>query len=147
MDAIRAASPARQSNCSRTREKSITDSDPEKQASITSSSSQDLEDADDPPPVDPFESKARHLPLHKLFIFFFYHIGMFGFGGSAPQINIMRDKFVVEEQWISLERFQKVFALYQVIPGPESAEMCMFFGVLSRGWIGGVFAGLVRHVR
>ena len=40
------------------------------------------------------------------------------------------------------ERFNRVLAVYQVLPGPEAHELCVYFGMLSRGRIGGVLAGL-----
>jgi chromate transporter len=32
--------------------------------------------------------------------------------------------------------------MYQVLPGPEAHELCVYFGMLSRGRIGGILAGL-----
>ena len=33
-------------------------------------------------------------------------------------------------------------SVYQILPGPEAAELCMFFGCLSAGRLGGIVAGL-----
>jgi chromate transporter len=49
---------------------------------------------------------------------------------------------VEDEKWVSSEHFNRVLALYQVLPGPEAHEMCVYFGMLSRGRIGGILAGL-----
>jgi chromate transport protein ChrA len=49
---------------------------------------------------------------------------------------------VIQDKWITLARFQRVFAVYQILPGPEAAELCMFFGCLCGGRLGGIVAGL-----
>ncbi|KAI9850386.1 MAG: hypothetical protein M1824_003368, partial [Vezdaea acicularis] len=87
-------------------------------------------------------SKVPHLPLLKLFWFFFYNFGLFAWGGPVAQIALIKERLVIQDQWISLERFQRVFAVYQILPGPEAAELCMFFGCLSAGRLGGIVAGL-----
>lgn len=45
-------------------------------------------------------------------------------------------------QWITLEQFNRVLAVYQVLPGPEATELACYFGMLSRGRVGSVLAGL-----
>ncbi|OAL75385.1 hypothetical protein A7D00_0984 [Trichophyton violaceum] len=87
-------------------------------------------------------SNAPRLPLHRLFWFFFYNFGLFAWGGPVAQIALIKEKLVVQDKWITLARFQRVFAVYQILPGPEAAELCMFFGCLSAGRIGGIVAGL-----
>jgi chromate transport protein ChrA len=78
----------------------------------------------------------------QLFWFFFYNFGLFAWGGPVPQIALIKDRLVIKDKWISLPRFQRVFAVYQILPGPEAAELCMFFGCLSAGRLGGIVAGL-----
>jgi hypothetical protein len=87
-------------------------------------------------------SKVPRLPLLKLFWFFFYNFGLFAWGGPVAQIALIKERLVIQDEWITLERFQRVFAVYQVLPGPEAAELCMFFGCLSAGRFGGIVAGL-----
>lgn len=87
-------------------------------------------------------SKVPRLPLLKLFGFFFYNFGLFAWGGPVAQIALIKERLVIQDQWITLERFQRVFAVYQVLPGPEAAELCMYFGCLSAGRLGGIVAGL-----
>jgi chromate transporter len=55
---------------------------------------------------------------------------------------MIRQELVDEERWISNERFNRVLAVYQVLPGPEAHELCVYFGMLARGRIGGLLAGL-----
>ncbi|KAF2477485.1 chromate transporter [Lindgomyces ingoldianus] len=92
--------------------------------------------------VDLGESNVPKLSLPHLFWFFFYNFGLFAWGGPVAQIALIKDRLVIKDQWISLERFQRVFAVYQILPGPEAAELCMFFGCLSNGRLGGIVAGL-----
>lgn len=87
-------------------------------------------------------SNVPRLPLLKLFWFFFYNFGLFAWGGPVAQIALIKEKLVVKDKWITLARFQRVFAVYQVLPGPEATELCMFFGCLSAGKLGGLVAGV-----
>ncbi|KAG2414856.1 hypothetical protein HFD88_006044 [Aspergillus terreus] len=87
-------------------------------------------------------SNVPRLPLWKLFWFFFYNFGLFAWGGPVAQTALIKDRLVLQDKWITLARFQRVFSVYQILPGPEAAELCMFFGCLSAGRIGGVVAGL-----
>lgn len=87
-------------------------------------------------------SKVPQMGYLKLFWFFFYNFGLFAWGGPVAQIALIKDKLVTKDKWITLPRFQRVFSVYQILPGPEAAELCMFFGCLSAGRLGGIFAGL-----
>jgi len=55
---------------------------------------------------------------------------------------MIRQELVEEEHWISKERFNRTLAIYQVLPGPEAHELCVYFGMLARGRLGGFLAGL-----
>lgn len=87
-------------------------------------------------------SNIPRLSYLKLFWFFFYNFGLFAWGGPVAQIALIKDRLVLQDKWISLPRFQRVFSVYQILPGPEAAELCMFFGCLSAGRIGGILAGV-----
>jgi hypothetical protein len=87
-------------------------------------------------------SKVPRLSYLRLFWFFFYNFGLFAWGGPVAQIALIKEKLVVQDKWITLARFQRVFSVYQILPGPEAAELCMFFGCLSAGRIGGILAGI-----
>ena len=87
-------------------------------------------------------SQVPKLPYLSLFWFFFYNFGLFAWGGPVAQIALIKEKLVIQDKWITLPRFQRVFSVYQILPGPEAAELCMFFGCLSAGRVGGILAGL-----
>src|SRR5947207_6676064 len=55
---------------------------------------------------------------------------------------MIKRECVDEERWISAESFQKLLAVYQVLPGPEAHELCVYFGRLRGGKLGGFLAGL-----
>lgn len=80
-------------------------------------------------------------PLGRLFLRFL-KFGALAWGGPVAQIAMVRQEIVEEERWISRERFNRLLAVYQVLPGPEAHELCVYFGMLSRGRIGGTLAGL-----
>jgi chromate transporter len=49
---------------------------------------------------------------------------------------------VEEEGWVDAETFKKTLAVYQVLPGPEAHELCVYFGRIRGGKLGGFLAGL-----
>lgn len=87
-------------------------------------------------------SNVPHLSIPALFWFFFYNFGLFAWGGPVAQIALIKERLVIQDKWITLARFQRVFAVYQILPGPEAVELCMFFGCLSAGRMGGIVAGI-----
>ena len=72
----------------------------------------------------------------------FLRFGLLAWGGPVAQIAMLRHSLVDEERWVSSDRFNRTMAVYQVLPGPEAQELCIYFGTLSRGRIGGFLAGL-----
>jgi len=55
---------------------------------------------------------------------------------------MIRRELVEEERWIPPERFNRTLAVYQVLPGPEAHELCVYFGMIAGGRAGGLLAGL-----
>jgi chromate transporter len=72
----------------------------------------------------------------------FLRFGFLAWGGPVAQIAMIKRELVEEERWITTDRFNRVYAVYQVLPGPEAHELCVYFGTLARGRIGGLLAGL-----
>ncbi|MGQ0569972.1 MAG: chromate transporter, partial [Armatimonadota bacterium] len=66
----------------------------------------------------------------------FLRFGFLAWGGPVAQIAMIRQEIVEDEHWISRDRFNRVLAVYQVLPGPEAHELCVYFGTLSRGRLG-----------
>ena len=83
----------------------------------------------------------RHDSLGSLFLRFL-KFGCLAWGGPAAQIAMISRECVDEERWVSQETFKKTLAVYQVLPGPEAHELCVYFGRLRAGRLGGLVAGL-----
>lgn len=80
-------------------------------------------------------------PLPRLF-WRFLRFGLLAWGGPIAQIAMIRQELVEEEKWVSPAHFNRALALYQILPGPEAHELCVYFGMLARGRVGGLLAGL-----
>ena len=72
----------------------------------------------------------------------FLLFGALAWGGPAAQSARIRHECVDEEKWVSNESFTKLLAVYQVLPGPEAHELCVYFGRTRGGKLGGFAAGL-----
>lgn len=72
----------------------------------------------------------------------FLKFGLLAWGGPAAQIAMIKHECVDEERWVSEETFKKTLAVYQVLPGPEAHELCVYFGRMRGGKLGGFLAGL-----
>lgn len=83
----------------------------------------------------------RSEPLRSIFVRFL-KFGCLAWGGPAAQIAMIKRECVDEEGWISELTFKKQLAVYQILPGPEAHELCVYFGRLRGGRVGGFLAGL-----
>ena len=72
----------------------------------------------------------------------FLKFGALAWGGPAAQIAMIKRECVDEEMWISKWTFRKQLAVYQILPGPEAHELCVYFGRIRGGKLGGFLAGL-----
>lgn len=79
--------------------------------------------------------------LFRLFLRFL-RFGALAWGGPVAQIAMIKRELVEGERWIDQSRFNRLLAVYQVLPGPEAHELCVHFGMMRRGRIGGLVAGL-----
>ncbi|PAX06296.1 chromate efflux transporter [Sphingomonas lenta] len=89
-------------------------------------------------PTDPRPPALTHWALFLRFLRF----GALAFGGPVAQIAMIRRELVDEERWISSDRFNRLLAVMQVLPGPEAHELCVHLGVRAKGRLGGLLAGL-----
>jgi chromate transporter len=78
----------------------------------------------------------------KQIFFRFLRFGFLAWGGPVAQIAMIKKELVDEEKWISKEQFNRALAIYQVLPGPEAHELCVYFGMKAGGRLGGFLAGL-----
>jgi len=72
----------------------------------------------------------------------FLKFGCLAWGGPAAQIAMIRAECVDELGWVSDATFKKTLAVYQILPGPEAHELCVYFGRIRGGRLGGFLAGL-----
>ncbi|KQT32617.1 chromate transporter [Sphingomonas sp. Leaf412] len=87
------------------------------------------------------DTSPPDLSLPALFLKFL-RFGLLAFGGPVAQIAMVRQALVEEERWIAPARFNRLLAVLQVLPGPEAHELCVHLGMIARGRIGGLLAGL-----
>lgn len=81
------------------------------------------------------------LSLGALFLKFL-GFGLLAFGGPMAQIAMLRETLVEREGWIDSARFNRLLAVMQALPGPEAHELAVHMGMIARGRIGGLLAGL-----
>jgi chromate transporter len=86
-------------------------------------------------------SQAAHDPPRAIFVRFL-KFGALAWGGPAAQIAMIKQECVDQEGWVDEETFKKTLAVYQVLPGPEAHELCVYFGRIRGGKLGGFLAGL-----
>jgi chromate transporter len=72
----------------------------------------------------------------------FLKFGALAWGGPAAQIAMIKRECVEQEGWVDEETFTKILAVYQVLPGPEAHELCVYFGRIRGGKRGALLAGL-----
>src|SRR5918997_2836446 len=72
----------------------------------------------------------------------FLRFGLLAWGGPVAQIAMIRKELVDEERWLPSARFNRLLAVYQVLPGPEAHELAVHLGMLRGGRLGGLLAGL-----
>jgi chromate transporter len=72
----------------------------------------------------------------------FLKFGALAWGGPAAQIAMIKTECVEEEHWVDEDTFKRTLAVYQVLPGPEAHELCVYFGRIRGGKLGGFLAGL-----
>ena len=86
------------------------------------------------------KTEKRETPL-AIFVRFL-RFGLLAWGGPVAQIAMIKRELVEEEKWLSPARFNRLLAVYQVLPGPEAHELCVHLGMMKGGRLGGVLAGL-----
>jgi chromate transporter len=88
--------------------------------------------------MDEPENRESQLSIFLRFLRF----GFLAWGGPVAQIAMIKRELVEEERWIEPSRFNRLLAIYQVLPGPEAHELCVHFGMMKGKRLGGLLAGL-----
>ena len=79
--------------------------------------------------------------IYSSIFFTFLRFGLLAWGGPVAKIAMLREELVDRQQWITPEKFRRALALYQALPGPEAHELCVYFGMIRAGRLGGFLAG------
>ncbi|HET6404830.1 MAG TPA: chromate efflux transporter [Candidatus Thermoplasmatota archaeon] len=90
----------------------------------------------------PFGAGNPERPSLRYVFLRFLRYGFLAWGGPVAQIGLMHRELVERDGWVEEGRFRKTLALYQALPGPEAHELTVWFGMLKRGRVGGLLAGL-----
>ncbi len=72
----------------------------------------------------------------------FLKLGLTAFGGPAAHIAMMEDEVVRKRRWIDRQRFLDMVGATNLIPGPNSTEMCIHVGHVLRSWPGLLLCGV-----
>jgi len=63
----------------------------------------------------------------------FLKLGAISFGGPAAAIGLMQDEVVRKRQWVTQQQYLDMLGLTNLIPGPNSTEICDQRGFRARG--------------
>lgn len=77
----------------------------------------------------------------KLFLRFLRY-GFLAWGGPIAQLALIQKEMVYQEKIVSAGYFNRLIAMYQAFPGPETHEICVHLGTQAKGPLGGLLAGL-----
>lgn len=72
----------------------------------------------------------------------FLKLGIFGFGGPAAHIAMMREEVVERRKWLSQDEFFDLVGATNLIPGPNSTELAIHIGHKMLGTRGLLIAGI-----
>lgn len=79
------------------------------------------------------------------FLFEFFKIGLFTYGGGLAMIPILRD-VAVSNHWLSEAHFTDLIAISQATPGPIAINMATYIGFREWGILGAVLASIILVV-
>ncbi len=71
----------------------------------------------------------------------FLSFGCRAWGGPTVQIDMMRQEMCEERKWLEPAKFNRVYGIYQVLPGPEATELACYFGLCAKGRLGSLVGG------
>ena len=74
---------------------------------------------------------APRLSVLQTFLLFL-SFGLRAFGGPVAQIALYKEELVIQKRWISIPRFNRVFAVYQMLPGGYCWVICCW--LIARVW-------------
>lgn len=73
---------------------------------------------------------------------YFLKLGLTGFGGPLALVSSMQKDLVEKKHWMSMEDFQRAFALIKSMPGPIAFSTAVYLGHHRKGFLGGLLAAI-----
>jgi chromate transporter len=92
------------------------------------------------PPPDPASPSARGRLLEVILAFL--KVGCTAFGGPAAHVAVMEAEFVSRRHWLDRGQFLDLYAMVNLVPGPNSSETAMHIGYVRAGIPGLIAAGV-----
>lgn len=80
--------------------------------------------------------------MHKEIFYYFFRLGLFGFGGPLALISNMQIDLVEKRKWIDEDEFNSAFSLIKAMPGPVAFMTAVYFGKRRGGNLGGNLAAI-----
>lgn len=87
-------------------------------------------------------TNATQSVSHRDLLLVFLKLGIFGFGGPAAHIAMMREEVVERRKWLSQDEFFDLVGATNLIPGPNSTELAIHVGHKMLGIRGLFIAGI-----
>ena len=75
-------------------------------------------------------------------VYYFLHLGAFGFGGPIALAGYMQRDLVEQKRWISRDDYVQGLALAQLAPGPLAAQLAIYLGWVRGRVLGATLVGL-----
>lgn len=78
----------------------------------------------------------------KELVFYFFRLGLTGFGGPLALIADMQKELVEKRSWISTDEFRQAFAAIKSMPGPVAFQTALYLGTRRINRWAGLAAGV-----
>jgi chromate transporter len=86
------------------------------------------------------------MQAYKEIFFYFFRLGLFGFGGPLALVSSMQKDLVDDRKWLTHEEFSSTFALIKAMPGSVAFMTAVYLGRLRSGFWGGLIAGVALNI-
>lgn len=80
--------------------------------------------------------------MNKEIFYYFFRLGVFGFGGPLALISNMHKDLIEKRKWIDEEEFNSAFSLIKAMPGPVAFMTAVYLGKRRGGNLGGNLAAI-----
>ena len=86
-------------------------------------------------------SPPENLSYFKLFLQM-CNFGCRAYGGPGIHLAMIKSELIDRDKWMEPSDFGRIYSLYQILPGPETMQLCCFLGFTAKGRLGCLLAGL-----